>query len=218
MGKERQEGGTTTTVPNVPETETKEQATTTVNNDAPQPAGNTISMTPEVLGKFMQDMMKMFTEGMSAQNAKSKREELNRIANENSAFREGIRRRAVRMDVFTVRWKRIGGLILLKPYLDGKEDYSKDFYFTFARKEDKYNLYIHVRNKGQYNNEYETEVGTAKIALLGNPEYVAEAVASTPLFQGDPVNLAQISFYWFNSAYGRSHHMCVDTANGYTEL
>lgn len=205
-------------MPNVPETETKEQATTTVNNDAPQPAGNTISMTPEVLGKFMQDMMKMFTEGMSAQNAKSKREELNRIANENSAFREGIRRRAVRMDVFTVRWKRIGGLILLKPYLDGKEDYSKDFYFTFARKEDKYNLYIHVRNKGQYNNEYETEVGPAKIALLGNPEYVAEVVASTPLFQGDPVNLAQISFYCFNSTYGRSHHMCVDTAHGYTEL
>ena len=195
-----------------------EGATVTVDNDASESADNTISKSKENFAKFMQGMMKMFAEGMSAQNAKSKRDELNRYAFENSAFREGIRKRAHRADIFTVRWKRLGDYVLLKPYLDGKDDCSKDFYFTFSRKENGYSLCIHIKNKGQYSSGHETDIGIIKTGLVDNPQYIAESVATVPLFKGDPVELARMAFLYFNGAYGHNRHMFVDTSKDYTEL
>lgn len=218
MKKEKQENEAATEVSNVPETETKEQTTATVNNNAPNLEGGTISMTNEKFLMFMQNMMEMFSKGMSAQNAKGKRDELNGYARENSAFREGIRKRARRLEVFTVRWKRQGDHLLLKPYLNGKEDCTNDFYFTFSRTDSKYNLYIHKKNKGQFNREQETDIGVIRTNLAGNPKYITENIVSIPLLNGDPVELARMAFLYFNGAYGNANRIFIDTSKGYTEL
>lgn len=218
MKKDKQENEGATEVSNVLETETKEQATATVDNNAPNSEGSTISMTKEVFTELMQGMMEMFSKSMSAQNAKGKRDELNGYAMENSAFREGIRKRARRLEIFTIRWKRLGDHVLLKPYLNGKDDCSNDFYFTFSRTDRKYNLYIHKKNKGQFNRKQETDVGVITTALAGNPKYITENVVSIPLFKGDPVELARMAFLYFNGAYGHNNRMFIDTSKCYTEL
>lgn len=202
----------------IPETETKEQATATVDNNASKSADDIMSMSKGNFAELMKGLMEMFAKGMSVQNAKSKRDELNGYAFENSAFREGIRKRAHRADFFTIHWKRLGDRVLLKPYLDGKVDRSGDFYFTFSRADNKYNLYIHIRNKGQFDSEHETDIGMVKTALAGNPKYVAENIVSIPLFKGDPVELARTAFLYFNGAYGHNRRMFVDTSKDYKEL
>lgn len=145
------------------------------------------------------------------------RDELNDYASQNSSFRAEIRKRAYSLKTFTVHYRDMGDEILLLPYHDGKECVAKNFFFSFRLDKGRYCLFLHTANTGQFTHETEKDNAMYVSKPMGDPKYISERVVEMPAYKGSLIELARMSFLLFNTGYGHTHHMYVDTQTGFKE-